>query len=136
MRGRAVTTDTERPERRLADVITAACNGLMRDFERLNGLMAEPHTEDMSPEAIATNLAEFGRGQISGEAAAPEEDRELVARLVADLDLENRLAARFCAYVSGCVLGWVAVGQLDRAVLSDALRIVRQRSEELFPPEQ
>lgn len=131
-----MTTDTEQPEGRIDDVITAACNGLLRDFERLNGLMAEPHTEDMSAEDIATNLAEFGRGQISGEAQSSEEDREIIAKLAADLDLESRLAARYCAYVSGCVLGWVAAGQLDRARLGDALAIVRQRSLELFPPEQ
>jgi hypothetical protein len=131
-----VTTDTEQPDRRFEDMITAACNGLMRDFQRLNGLMAEPHTEDMSPEDIATNLAEFGRGQISGEAQPSEEDRELIAKLAADNDFESRLAARFCAYVSGCVLGWVAVGELDRTRKGDALAIVRRRSLELFPPEQ
>jgi hypothetical protein len=131
-----VTTDTDKPEARLDAVITAACNGLMRDFERLNGLMAEPHTEDMSAEDIATNLAEFGRGQISGEPQPSEEDRELIAKLAADLDPESRLAARFCAYVSGCVLGWVAAGELDRTRTRDALAIVRRRSLELFPPEQ
>jgi hypothetical protein len=131
-----VTTDTDKPEARLDDMITAACNGLMRDFQRLNGLMAEPHTEDMSAEDIATNLAEFGRGQISGEAQPSEEDRELIAKLAAGLDLESRLAARFCAYVSGCVLGWVAAGELDRTRTRVALAIVRRRSLELFPPEQ
>ena len=131
-----MTTDTEQPEGRLDAVITAACNGLMRDFERLNGLMAEPHTEDMSAEDIARNLAEFGRGQISREAEPSERDREVIVKLAADVDFESRLAARFCAYVSGCVLGWVAVGELERARLEDALAIVRQRSVELFPAEQ
>lgn len=131
-----MTTDTDQPEGRLNDVITAACNGLIRDFERLNGLMAEPHTDDMSADDIATNLAEFGRGQISGEAEPSEHDREVIAALAADNDFESRLAARFCAYVSGCVLGWVAVGELDRARLADALAIVRLRSVQLFPPEQ
>jgi hypothetical protein len=131
-----MTIDTEQPGGHLNDVITAACNGLMRDFERLNGLMAEPHTEDMSAEDIARNLAEFGRGQISGEAEPSEQDRELIAKLAADVDFESRLAARFCAYVSGCVLGWVAAGQLSRARLADSLAIVRRRSVELFPAEQ
>lgn len=131
-----MTTDTEQPEAHLDDVITAACKGLLRDFERLNGLMAEPHTGDMSAEDIATNLAEFGRGQISGEAQPSEEDRDVIAKLAADADFESRHAARFCAYVSGCVLGWVAVGELDRARLTDALAIVRLRSVQLFPPEQ
>ena len=127
--------ENEQPDEGLDQVITAACNGLLRDFERLNGLMAEPHSEDMSAEDIATNLAEFGRGQMSGEAQPSEEDRELIAKLAADRDFASRLAARFRAYVSGCVLGWVAAGQLDRARLADALAIVRQRSVELFPPD-
>jgi hypothetical protein len=131
-----VTIDTEESDGRLNDMITAACNGLTRDFERLNGLMAEPHAEDMSAEDINRNLAEFGRGQTSGEAEPSEQDRELIAELVADVDFESKLAARFCAYVSGCVLGWVAAGQLDRARLADALAIVRQRSMELFPADE
>ena len=131
-----MTNETEQPGGRLNDMITAACDGLMRDFERLNGLMAEPHTEDMSAEDIARNLAEFGRGQISGEAEPSEQDRELIAKLAADVDFESRIAARFCAYVSGCVLGWIAVGQLNRDSLADSLAIIRRRSVELFTADQ
>ncbi len=124
---------TDRPGTSLNETIAAVCNGLMRDFERLNGLMAEPHTEDMSAEDIARNLAEFGRGQMSGQAEPSDRDRDLIAKLAGNLDLEGTLAPRFCAYVSGCVLGWAAVGQLDRANLDEALGIVRQRTTELFP---
>jgi hypothetical protein len=127
---------TEQPKRSLDDLITAACHGLVGSFERLNGLMAEPHAEEMSAEDIARNLAEFGRGQISGEAGASDRDREFIERLVADVDLDGELAPRFCAYVSGCVLGWVAVGELDRTHLADAIEIVRARSVELFPKVQ
>ena len=126
---------TEQPESRLNDVISAACNGLVGSFERLNGLMAEPHTDDMPAEDIARNLAEFGRGQISGEAKPSEQDRELIVKLAANVDFGGTLAVRFCAYVSGCVLGWVAVGELDRDCLAEAFEIVRVRSVELFPNE-
>lgn len=128
--------DTEQRETRLDDLITAACNGLIGSFERLNGLMAEPHAEDMSAEDIARNLAEFGHGQMSGEAKPSDDDGELIAKLAADIDLEGELAPRFCAYVSGCVLGWAAVGELDRARIEDALAIVRECSVELFPKER
>ena len=124
---------TEQPERNLDDLITAACNGLLGSFERLNGLMAEPHAEDMSAEDIARNLAEFGRGQISGEASPSEQDREVIEKLAADVDLDGELAPRFRAYVSGCVLGWVAAGELERTHLEDALEIVRACAGELFP---
>ena len=124
---------TEETTRNLDDVITAACNGLMNDFERLNGLMAEPHTDDMSAADIARNLAEFGRSQMSGEASPPDQDAELIAELAADDDFEGTLARRFFAYVSGCVLGWAAAGQLDRAFLANAVAIVRERAAELFP---
>ena len=124
---------TEQPTRSLDDLITSACNGLMGSFERLNGLMAEPHSEDMSAEDIARNLAEFGRGQMSGEAEISKQDLERISKLAAELDLDGVLAPRFCAYVSGCVLGWIAADELDRDLLEDALAIVRERSAELFP---
>ena len=124
---------TDQPSTNLDDLITAACSGLVGDFERLNGLMAEPHTEDMPAEDIARNLAEFGRGQMSGEAEPSDRDRDLIAKLAGDIDLEGTLAPRFCAYMSGCVLGWAAAGQLDRASLDEAFAIVRQRATELFP---
>jgi hypothetical protein len=127
---------TGKPQRNLDELITAACNGLTGSFERLNGLMVEPHAEDMSAGDIARNLAEFGRAQISGEAKPSEEDRELIAELAADTEVEGVLAPRFCSYVSGCVLGWVAVGELDRARLTDAFAIVRQCSAQLFPAEK
>jgi hypothetical protein len=127
---------TEQPGTNLDDVITAACRGLVGDFERLNGLMAEPHTEDMSAADIARNLGEFGRAQMSGEAKPSAEDLELIAELAADDDLEGTLARRFFAYVSGCVLGWAAAGQLNRASRDDALAIVRERATELFPRDQ
>ncbi|MGD8441536.1 MAG: hypothetical protein PVG53_13480, partial [Holophagae bacterium] len=72
---------TDQPRKNLDDVITAACSGLIGDFQRLNGLMAEPHTEDMSAEDIARNLAEFGRGQMSGEAEPSDQDRDLITKL-------------------------------------------------------
>jgi hypothetical protein len=123
---------TSRPRTSLHETITAACDGLIGDFQRLNGLMAEPHTEDMPAEDIARNLAEFGRGQMSGEAEPSDRDRDLIATLAGDIDLEGTLAPRFCAYLSGCVLGWAAAGQLDRAHLTEAFAIVRQRATELF----
>jgi len=125
--------NSKQPDRSLDDLITAACDGLLGSFERLNGLMAEPHAEDMSAEDIARNLTEFGRGQISGDAKPSKQDRELIEKLAADVGLDGELAPRFCAYVSGCVLGWVAAGELERAHLEDALEIVRARAGELFP---
>jgi len=124
--------DTQ-PQPDLDKVITAACNALMADFERLNGLLVEPHPE-MAADDVARNLVEFGRGQISGESEPPEQDRELIARIVAGLDLEGRLAPRFYAYLSGCVMGWIALGELPQDRLETALAVVRTRSLELFPP--
>jgi hypothetical protein len=123
---------TEKTEKSLDEVITAACHGLGDSFYRLNGLMAEPHTEDMSAEDIARNLAEFGHGQISGETKPSEQDRGLIAKLAEDADFDGVLARRFCAYVSGCVLGWVTAGELDRQVLDEALAIVRRRAVEIY----
>ena len=128
--------NTERPKRNLEEIITAACHGLTDSFERLHGLMVEPHLEDMSAEDIARNLAEFGRSQMSGEAKASEADDEVIGKLAAEVDLEGELAPRFYAYVSGCVLGWVAAGQLDRDRLGDAFAIVRERSVELFTQQE
>jgi hypothetical protein len=128
-------SNTEQPNEHLNDLITAACNGLIGSFERLNGLMAEPHADDMSAQGIARNLAEFGRGQISGEATPSEQDQELITKLAANVDFGGALATRFCAYVSGCVLGWAAVGELDRTCLAEAFVIVQERSAELFPDE-
>jgi hypothetical protein len=124
----------EQPQKSLDDVITAACRALVGDFERLNGLIVEPHPE-MSPRDVAVNLVEIGRGQISGEARSSEEDQAFIPDLVAGLDLEGTLAHRFCAYLSGCVLGWVALGELPPVCRDDALAVVRARSVELFPPD-
>jgi hypothetical protein len=124
---------TDQPKRNLDEVIAAACNGLVGDFQRLNGLMAEPHSEDMSAEDIARNLAEFGRSQMSGEANPSEQDRDLIAALAQGDQVGGTLASRFCAYVSGCILGWAALGQLNRARLDEAFAVVRQRAVELYP---
>jgi hypothetical protein len=113
-------------------IISSACTGLLGDFRRLRGLFVEPHSE-MEPETIARNLMEFGRGQISGIEQTSAEDAELIDQHVSSITVGSEVGRQFCAYVSGCVLGWVQAEQLSRADLGPALDIVQSRAAELFP---
>lgn len=119
-------------EQDLSGLISSACAGLVDNFTRLNGLLVEPHSE-MEPRDIAMNLMEFGRGHFSGTEKPSDSDHEFMVEYVGSLEVPGELAHRFCAYVSGCVLGWVVAGELPRKDLPQALAVVQSRAVELFP---
>jgi len=121
----------QKPKQELDRVISSACTGLLGDFRRLRGLLVEPHPE-MDSTTIAKNLMEFGRGQISGIEQPPEADSEFIEQHVRSIRVDSEVGYQFCAYVSGCVLGWVLADELPRADLIPALAIVQSRAVELF----
>jgi hypothetical protein len=85
---------------------------------------------------LAANLMEFGRGQISGIDEPTDSDREFIADYVESIEVHGELAYQFCAYVSGCVLGWVISGQLSRGDMIPALAAVQARSMERYPEDE
>ena len=124
--------ENQNPEIELHRVISSACKGLREDFTRLHGLFVATHPE-MEPAVIALNIMEFGRGQISGIEQPSDADREFIEKVVGRIKIENDFGYQYCAYVSGCVLGWVSCGQLARENLDSALLIVQACTKELYP---
>jgi hypothetical protein len=112
--------------------IAGACERLVDDFERLRVPLQQLHPEWSVP-VLAANLMEFGRGQISGIDEPTQADREFIARYAHALAIPGDVGRLFCAYASGCLMGWVATGELSQDQLVDALQVAQQSALRIYP---
>ncbi len=110
------------------------CQRITPDFEQLRTQLqiVLPH---VSPQALAQNLMEFGRGQISQVDEADEQEKQFVMATIKSLNFDHPPAAQFHAYASGCLMGLVSKKELPGHLIGLAMEIAALFAFQRYAPE-
>jgi hypothetical protein len=120
------------PLEQLVESVAEACERLADDFEQVRAsyLAANP---DWTSAELAAHLMDLGRAQISGVEQCAAADLDLLSRHMGAVAVPGQKARQFCAFATGCLMGWVANGELSEEQLTDALHVVKYASIRIFP---
>jgi hypothetical protein len=115
-------------------IINDFCRRITPDFEQLRTQLkiVLPHA---SPQALAQNLMEFGRGQISQVDEADEQEKHFVITTIKSLSFDHVHAAQFHAYSSGCLMGLVSKKELPGNLIGLAMEITAFCAFQRYAPE-
>ncbi len=110
------------------------CHRITPDFEQLRTQLqiVLPH---VSPQALAQNLMEFGRGQISQVDEADEQEKHFVITTIKSLSFDHLPAAQFHAYASGCLMGLVSKKELPGHLIGLAMEITALFAFQRYAPD-
>lgn len=107
------------------EIIYDFCGNLSMDLQCLIPKLEKLHPE-WSTRDLASNLMEFGRGQISGVGEPTDNDFDFYNRFLSALDMDNLVVALPSAYFAGCVMGLVQRGDLPPDEFVQAVELSRK----------
>lgn len=101
------------------------CGNLNMDFQCLLSKL-ELLRPEWSTYELASNLMEFGRGQISGIGEPTDNDIDFYNRFLSAMDMDNRKQTLPAAYFAGCIMGLVQLGKLPPDEFVQAVELSRK----------
>jgi len=107
------------------ETIDEFCGKLSMDLQCLIPKLEELHPE-WSTRELASNLMEFGRGQISGVGEPNDNDFGFYNRYLSALDMDNLVVTLPAAYFAGCIMGLVQRGDLPPDEFVQAVELSRK----------
>jgi len=116
------------------ELIFEFCRNLSMDFQCLVPRLEELHPE-WSTRDFASNLMEFGRGQISEIGEPDDKDYDFYNRYLSALNFENKEFALPAAYFAGCVMGLVQRGHLPPDEFVQAVELSKKFLENEYERE-